>query len=92
MRATEAGGDGKARMGRAGDRDGDNGGAGKDGGREMEDHDAMGVGRTTEVGSCGDAAENGRDTESTGNGGRRQRQRSRDGCGTKCPKEKENGQ
>ena len=41
MQALGVGGDGKARMGRAGDRDGNNGGAGKNGGREMEDHDAM---------------------------------------------------
>ena len=58
MQATGAGGGGKARTGRAGDRDGHTGGAGEDGGRETEDPDAMGVGRTTEVGSCGDAAEN----------------------------------
>ena len=56
-----------------GDQDGNNGGAGEDGRRKVEDHDAMGVGRTTEVGSCGDAAENGRDMESTGDRGRRGR-------------------
>ena len=78
-------------MGRAGDRDGNNGGAGEDGRRKAEDHDATGVGRMTEVGSCGDAAENGRNMESTGDRGRRGRGRTRDGCGTKCPKEKEIG-
>ena len=49
MRAMGAGGDGKARTGRMGDRDGNNGGAGENGGREMEDHDAMGVGRMTKA-------------------------------------------
>ena len=64
--ATGAGGDGKARMGRAGDQDGNIGRAGEDGRRKVKDHDATGVGRTTEAGSCGDAAENGRNMESTG--------------------------
>ena len=52
---------------------------------------ATGVARTTKVGSCGDAAENGGNMESTGDGGRRGRRGTRDGCGTKCPEEKENG-
>ena len=71
--AMGAGGDGKARMGRVGNRDGNNGGAGENGGREMEDHDATGVGRTTKAGSCRDVAENGGNTESTRDGGRRRR-------------------
>ena len=79
------GGDRKARAGRKRDRDGDIGRAGEDGGRKTEGVIAMGDGRTTEAGSCRDAAENGRDTESTGDGGRRQRQRSRNGHGTKHP-------
>ena len=65
------GGDGETRTGRAGDQDGNNGRADEDGRRKAEDHDATGVGRMTEVGSCRDAAENGRDMESTGDGGRR---------------------
>ena len=73
------------------DRDGDNGGAGKDGRRKAEGDNAAGDGRTTEAGSCGDAAENGRDMESTGDRGIRRRQGSRNGRGTKCPKETENG-
>ena len=78
------GGDRKARAGRKRDRYGNNGGASEDGGRKAEGDNAMGDRRTTEVGSCRDAAENGRDTESTGDGGRRQRQET--GTGPSVPK------
>ena len=47
------------------DRNGNIDGAGKDG-RKTEGDIAAGDGRTAEVGSCGDAAENGRDMETEG--------------------------
>ena len=59
--------------------------------RMEEERQRIMMQRELEVGSCRDAAENGRNTENTGDGGRRGRGRTRDGCGTKCPKEKENG-
>ena len=66
-----AGGDREARARGMGERNGDPGGAGQGGRRNAEVNNAVGNGGATEVGICRDAAEDGRDTESTGDGGRR---------------------